>query len=490
METTPVLKNFEELYPPAQTEIYRTVGETTLHLHFFPPCTASCGTAMLFFFGGGWQEGTPAQFYPHCTAAAAHGALGIAVEYRVKSRHGSTPFESVADAKAAIRWVRANAARLNIRPDRIVVAGGSAGGHLAVATACVLWEEEGAVTVESCVPNALVLFNPVLDTTENGIGADLIGPRCRDLSPLHQVRSGMPPALIFHGTNDTIVSFDSAERFQKTMQQAGNRCELVPYVGLGHGFFNLGKVPDVYAETFDRVVQFLKSLQLLDHTYAAALADSKAEPISRAFSNSRSSRVIAALRAGQSQTLVVYGTSLTAGGAWVGQIRAALDQQFPGLCRVENGGQGAMWSGWGVVNLQEQVLRHRPDVVLIEFAINDAYVPYACAVAQARANLGNLIRRILAVNSECEIMLQCMNPPIADHATRRSNWPDYYQMVRDVAQDWEVLLIDHMPAWKAILERGTAEFLALAPDGIHPSEAGSAAVTTPGILQALGLPII
>ena len=85
------------------------------------------------------------------------------------------------------------------------------------------------------------------------------------------------------------------------------------------------------------------------------------------------SNLVSNLQAGKQQTLVVYGTSLTAGGAWVGQVQKALNERYPGQATLINSGKGAMWSKWGADNLDTHVIQKKPDTVLIEFAINDAY---------------------------------------------------------------------------------------------------------------------
>lgn len=85
----------------------------------------------------------------------------------------------------------------------------------------------------------MILFNPVLDTTDKGYGAKKFKPEQQtDLSPCHHVRKGIVPALIFHGTTDKTVPFENAERFTKLMKEAGNVAVLVPFEGKGHGFFN------------------------------------------------------------------------------------------------------------------------------------------------------------------------------------------------------------------------------------------------------------
>jgi carboxylesterase type B len=78
---------------------------------------------IVFFFGGGWMGGTIRQFEPQATHLACRGMVSALADYRVKSRHGVTPKECVEDAKSAVRWLRQNAAKLGIDPDRIVAAG-------------------------------------------------------------------------------------------------------------------------------------------------------------------------------------------------------------------------------------------------------------------------------------------------------------------------------------------------------------------------------
>lgn len=215
-------------------------------------------TAIVFFFGGGWTNGSPAQFAPQGEYFAATGRVCIFVDYRVRSRDHSTPFDSVADAKAAMRWVRQHAGELHIVPNRIVAAGGSAGGHLALSAAVF-----GDSAAE--IPNALILYNPVVDTTGLGYGEKLFGGRDRELSPVHHLRRGLPPTVVFHGTGDRTVPFENAERFVSGMKALGNQCELVAFPGADHGFFNSpefrkGSSPEIYESVLKKTESFLQSL--------------------------------------------------------------------------------------------------------------------------------------------------------------------------------------------------------------------------------------
>jgi len=199
------------------------------------------------------------------------------------------------------------------------------------------------------------------------------------------------------------------------------------------------------------------------------------------------SRLVTNLEAGKQQTIVTYGTSLTAAGAWVGQLSAELKRHYAALPLVLNSGRSSMWSKWGVDNLDTRVISKNPDTLFIEFTINDAFLKYSTSVPQARSNLLNMVDRVLAANKACEIILMVMNPPIGVHLTSRPNIEAYNQMVRDVATERHLMLIDHYPDWQKILNADPKQFTALVPDGIHPNAEGCKQVILPNILRALGV---
>lgn len=160
-------------FKPDRVVPYKTVGDVTLKLHVFEPTglkTNDHRPAIVLFFGGGWAGGDPKQFFQQARALADLGMVAFSANYRVKSRNQTTPFECVKDAKSAIRWVRAHAAELGVDPNRIVAGGGSAGGHIAACTGLIAGSEEAGENLKiSSRPNAMILFNPVLDTTEKGL---------------------------------------------------------------------------------------------------------------------------------------------------------------------------------------------------------------------------------------------------------------------------------------------------------------------------------
>ena len=245
---------------------YKTVGDVTLNLHVFRPegwQASDARPAIVFFFGGGWKGGTPKQFYRQSAHYAELGMVAFTAEYRVKSLHGTSPFECVEDGKSAVRYIRAHAGELGVDPARIVAGGGSAGGHVAACTGVIEGFESGDNSGVSSKPNALMLFNPVLDTTGRKHNIEKLKGREQELSPVHHVKAGAPPTIIFHGTEDTTVPFESAERFCQTMQSMGNRCELVAFEGASHGFFNYGRFQNAFDVTLQKGSAFLKSLGYL-----------------------------------------------------------------------------------------------------------------------------------------------------------------------------------------------------------------------------------
>ena len=271
-------------YPPempgARAEVYRSAEAVDLKLWIFEPAGHSADDArpaIVFFFGGGWNGGSPAQFRPQSEYLAGRGMVAIAADYRVKSRNGTLANIAVSDAKAAVRWVRTHADRLGVDPDRIAAGGGSAGGHLAAGTAMLPGHDDTITAAGvSSAPNALVLFNPALITAAYPGQSDpeaakfnnlrnRLGAEPETMSPFHNVRPGLPPTIIFHGKQDKTVPYRHAEMFTQAMVEAGNRCELVGYPDQGHGFFNQRRNDGApYRDTVERMDGFLVSLGWLE----------------------------------------------------------------------------------------------------------------------------------------------------------------------------------------------------------------------------------
>jgi acetyl esterase len=203
----------------AVTHVYKTAGDIQLRLHVFSPAdhrASSTRPAIVFFFGGGWVSGTVEQFVPQSKHLTDRGMIAIVADYRVRSRHNTTPLEAMADARSAMRWVRSHAKELGIDPGRLAAAGGSSGGHIAVSTAVFdQFDDPGEDKRISAKPDALVLFNPAVDTAASApsVMNERFGDRGPEASPLAHLSRGLPPTLIVHGKADATVPYLSVERF-------------------------------------------------------------------------------------------------------------------------------------------------------------------------------------------------------------------------------------------------------------------------------------
>lgn len=246
--------------------LYKKIDTTKLFMKVYYPekrDKTQQYPAIVFFFGGGWTKGGINQFEPHANYFSKRGLVCFLVDYRVTSRHHSTPFESLKDAKSAIRYIRQNAATFHIDTSKIVAAGGSAGGHLAAAAALIDGYNESTDNLSvSCKPNALVLFNPVIDNGPGGYGYERIGDAYKNFSPLHNIKKGAPPTIIFQGTNDNLIPVETVKYYQTVMRKVESRCELFLYEGKEHGFFNYNKLEN-YKNTVSEADTFLQSLGYL-----------------------------------------------------------------------------------------------------------------------------------------------------------------------------------------------------------------------------------
>jgi len=247
----------------ARVETYRKIDSTELKLWIFGESDPKAKKpAIVFFFGGSWNSGSPDHFENQARHFASRGMIAITPDYRVRSRQGVQVVECVKDAKAAIAWVRENAQRLGIDPDKIAASGGSAGGHLAASTGTI----SGFGSDER--PNAMILFNPACTLAPiegwqpSGIrpgqlSAKRFGVEAQVISPAHHIGPHTPPTLILHGKADTTVPYASVVAFESAMKQAGRPCKLVGYDGAEHGFFNRGAD---YSKTLAEADGFLVEL--------------------------------------------------------------------------------------------------------------------------------------------------------------------------------------------------------------------------------------
>ncbi|MFN0077056.1 MAG: alpha/beta hydrolase [Prosthecobacter sp.] len=248
--------------------VYKTTPQGELKLHVFSPAgevqIAALRPCVVFFFGGGWKAGSYLQFVPQAEYLASRGIIAISADYRIRSIHQTTPDKCVEDAKSAIRWVRGHATELGIDPDKVIAAGGSAGGHLAACTALVsAYDADSDDKAISAKPNAMVLFNPAMniatlfkqrETGDSPITLEV----AEAITPNNFVAKDTPPAIIFFGAADKLKA--GGDEYVKKATALGVRAEMWTAADMPHGFFNREPWIQVTAKKMD---DFLISLGYL-----------------------------------------------------------------------------------------------------------------------------------------------------------------------------------------------------------------------------------
>ena len=258
--------NISEIKP--ETILYKSIDSVNLNLYVYRPenfDNSKIYNCIVFFHGGAWNNQYIKQFQRQSIYFASRGMIAFIAEYRVTSLHNSTPFQSVEDAKSAIRYIRSNAKSLSLDPEKIAVSGGSAGAHLAAASANISnYDNVNENLKISSKPNLLILFNPILDTTPGawGYGSFMrrVGNKITDnpyeISPIHHISKKTPPTIILSGTNDNLVPVIKINQYKEIMISNNVRCDVIFYKDAEHSFFNKG---EDFVDTVYQLDLFLKS---------------------------------------------------------------------------------------------------------------------------------------------------------------------------------------------------------------------------------------
>jgi len=234
--------------------VYGTAQGTPLLLDLAMPKTGNGPfPVVVFLHGGGWSEGNRQEMNHFIEGVAGLSYVGVTVAYRlVPAARFPAQLE---DCKAAVRWLRANAAKYRINPKRIGVVGFSAGGHLASMLGVTGkndgLEGAGGNPDQSSRVQAVVSFFGLTDFStrdwprdlENGVIEPFLGgsfanhaDEYRRASPITYVTSDAPPFLFFHGSEDKLVPVDQSKRLGEKLRNAGVFAEVNVLEGEGHGF--------------------------------------------------------------------------------------------------------------------------------------------------------------------------------------------------------------------------------------------------------------
>ena len=257
-----ILKEPSVVYNPTVFGYKAVDGRDSLKLHVFFPEERKTEKrpAIVYFFGGGWTNGTPFQFYRECAYYASKGFVAISADYRIRSVDRTTPYDSFEDAKDVIRWIGHHSEMFGIDAERIIVAGASAGGQLAAALGTSYTKNN-----EKHVPYAMLLYYPVLDTGIGSFAYDRFGKWYKDVSPIDNVTHSTPPALLLVGGKDEICTLSTAQKFSEKMKSLGKKCELHIFENAGHPIFSYrSPLTKTFYDVRQLTDNFLEKLKLGD----------------------------------------------------------------------------------------------------------------------------------------------------------------------------------------------------------------------------------
>ena len=262
--------------------IYGRKFGTALTLDVFQPRPAN-GVGIIFLVSGGWSSSHEAINPDSFRSLLKRGYTVFPVV------HGSQPkfviTEIVPDIHRAVRFIRHNAARYGVDPNRLGITGGSAGGHLSLTMGTQGCPGDAnakdPVDRESSAVQCVACFFPPTDFLnysrpgEDAVGVGVLkpfkvafGPRAdtaeerqklgREISPIYFVHSNMPPILIIHGDADTLVPIYQARTFVKRCEAAGSTAKLVVREGKNHGWLDMGKDMELFSDWFDEHLRGIK----------------------------------------------------------------------------------------------------------------------------------------------------------------------------------------------------------------------------------------
>lgn len=263
---------------------YAKANNIELKLDLYLPTNRTNPTpTLILFHGGGWVAGQKERNVLFLLPYLSQGWAAVNVEYR--TGHESPAPAAVEDCRCALRWLTYRAREYSLDPTKFVLTGTSAGGHLALMTGMLpaksIFDRQcaveggarwGSAEVPAAKVAAIVNWFGISDV------ADLVdGPNARNyvrewfgsmsnavelakqLSPVNNVRAGIPPIITIHGEHDDVAPYNHAVRLHELLDKAGVPNQLVTIRGRKHGGFNSQELIDSYA----KIREFLKKQGLL-----------------------------------------------------------------------------------------------------------------------------------------------------------------------------------------------------------------------------------
>ncbi len=255
---------------------YFTAGGVDLKLDLYLPRNSSgANKTLVYYHGGGWTGGRKERSVLNLLPYLQMGWTVVNVEYRLAGQ--ALAPAAVEDTRCALRWVYRNAEEYGFDTDRIILAGGSAGGHLALIVGMLTKEAgldhvcpgnrdyvwySGSSSSEELKVAAIINWYGITDV-EDLIGfSGASGPfadawlgssldrveTARRVSPINYVRADLPPIFTVHGDQDAIVPYSHAVRLHKALDEAGVPNQFITVEGGGHGGFSVDQMKGFYRE--------------------------------------------------------------------------------------------------------------------------------------------------------------------------------------------------------------------------------------------------
>jgi len=254
--------------------VYHTANNYEAQLDVYtPPGHGQPTPVAIIIHGGGWIEGKKEERVVEVMPYLQMGFAAVNVEYRL-ARVSPAP-AAVIDCRCALHWVVANAKKYNFDVSRMVVMGGSAGGHLALTTGMLtpaagfdrecyapddpVWKQAGGTAHDPRVAAIVNWFGitDVLDEIHGpntkGYAVIWIGDRpdadeiAKRVSPINMIRKDTPPIITIHGDHDELVPYEDSVKFHRALTAAGVVNQLYTVPGGNHGGFSAEETQKIWA---------------------------------------------------------------------------------------------------------------------------------------------------------------------------------------------------------------------------------------------------
>jgi acetyl esterase/lipase len=272
-------------------EYSNLIGYRPLLMDLYFPKAKGIHPLVIWLHGGGWSRGDSrgngniTNFPATLATLAARGYVVASVNYRLSSE-AKFPAQ-IQDVNAAIGYLKINSARYGVDPNRVLLWGGSAGGHLAALAALTcsvadyspqpstgrLGRKEALSAtgpdVSSCVQGAVIWYGAFDLASLDGDNAKaLMGCSCAEkmalASPINRVNGGAPPMFFVHGTDDTDIPVKQAHLMEARLKAAGNSVQVLYLQDVDHGF--IGETPNATRDANRMALQ--ATFNFIDKTFA------------------------------------------------------------------------------------------------------------------------------------------------------------------------------------------------------------------------------